>query len=211
MAAVDEHPGRRERKKLATRRAIASAAVRLAAERGPDAVTVDEISRAADVSPRTFFNYFPTKEDAVLGVDPDRAAEVRDRLLARPEDESPLDTLLATLTEASHTLTERAEEWTLRTRLVQEHPSLFPRYVAGFAALESELVAAVARRSGLDPATDLYPRLVVAAALAAMRVAVDHWQATRAVDPSASVEELLADAFGRLASGLTPPVPALAG
>lgn len=201
-------PGLRERKKLATRRALASAALRLAAERGPDAVTVDAISDAAGVSARTFFNYFASKEDAILGVDPVRTAEFRDRLVARPAGEAPLEALLATITEASATLADRAEEFSLRLRLVRDHPSLFPRYVAGFSAHERELVEAVAARSGLDPDADLYPTLAVTAALTAMRVAVHHWEAT---DRAASLEDVLADAFGHLARGLTPPVPALAG
>jgi AcrR family transcriptional regulator len=205
---VHEEPGRRERKKIATREALSAAALRLAAERGPDAVTVDEISRAADVSPRTFFNYFATKEDAILGVDPERAVEAAGRLASRPADEAPLDALLATLTEASRSLDERAEDWSLRMRLVREHPSLFPRYVAGFAAIERELVAAVAERCGLDPRTSVYPALVVAVGLTAMRVAVEHWQAT---DRSPSVQDLLADAFAHVAGGLTAPVPALHG
>lgn len=201
-----EEPGRRERKKIATREALSAAALRLAAERGPEAVTVDEISRAADVSPRTFFNYFATKEDAILGVDPERVADAAERLASRPADEAPLQALLATLTEASRTLGERADDWSLRMRLVRDHPSLFPRYVAGFAAMERTLVAAVADRCGLDPRVDVYPALVVAASLTTMRVAIEHWQAT---DRTASIQDLLAQAFDRLAEGLVAPVPAL--
>lgn len=66
----DAEPGLRERKRRATRRAIQQAALRIAIEDGLGAVTVDEISRRADVSPRTFFNYFPSKEQAILGDDP---------------------------------------------------------------------------------------------------------------------------------------------
>src|SRR5687768_8989636 len=57
--------GRRERKKLETRRALAHAALHLAAEKGPDQVTIEEIADAADVSVRTFFNYFSSKEEAI--------------------------------------------------------------------------------------------------------------------------------------------------
>ncbi|WP_288467829.1 TetR/AcrR family transcriptional regulator, partial [uncultured Curtobacterium sp.] len=66
----DAAPGLRERKRRATRFAIQQAALRIAIESGLAAVTVDEVSRRADVSPRTFFNYFPSKEQALLGDDP---------------------------------------------------------------------------------------------------------------------------------------------
>ncbi|MCU1513281.1 MAG: TetR family transcriptional regulator, partial [Microbacteriaceae bacterium] len=62
--------GLRERKRLATRRAIQAAAISLAQDKGTDRVTVDEISRIADISPRTFFNYFPSKEAALIGDTP---------------------------------------------------------------------------------------------------------------------------------------------
>ncbi len=64
--------GLRERKKLDSRRAIASVALDLAIERGPDEITVEDIAAAAHVSPRTVFNHFGTKDEAILGIDPER-------------------------------------------------------------------------------------------------------------------------------------------
>src|SRR3954447_18924190 len=81
-------PGLRERKKLATRAALADAAWRLSATHGVGAVTIDDIAQAADVSPRTFFNYFSSKEEAVLertaAMAPDRAAGIRNRPAGEP-------------------------------------------------------------------------------------------------------------------------------
>jgi AcrR family transcriptional regulator len=74
MSPKTEGPGLRERKRLATRRAIQHAVLTLSLERGMDKVTVDDISRVANVSPRTFFNYFPSKDAALVGDVPGLAA-----------------------------------------------------------------------------------------------------------------------------------------
>ena len=71
----------RERKKLATRRELRREALRMIAERGFSNVTVEEIAEAANVSPRTFFNYFPTKEAAIFGADPELAAATREAIV----------------------------------------------------------------------------------------------------------------------------------
>src|SRR4029450_4557104 len=84
-------PGRRERKKLATRQALQEAALRLVAERGLDRGTVGDISEAADVATRTFFNYFSSKEEALLGDAPQNLATVHRLVVERPAGESPLE------------------------------------------------------------------------------------------------------------------------
>jgi AcrR family transcriptional regulator len=194
--------GLRQRKKRTTRQALASAALRLAAERGPERVTVDAISQAAGVSPRTFFNYFATKEEAIVGADPEAGPELRARLEARPSDEAPLEALEKVLVAESEALEETMDEWAARIRLVREFPALFPVYVARFASVERVLVEAVAARTGLDADADLYPSIVVGAALTSMRHAVDHWQATGRATP---LPVLLDDAFRHLRHGCAPP------
>ncbi|MFC0040584.1 TetR/AcrR family transcriptional regulator [Actinomadura rayongensis] len=86
-------PGRRERKKAATRKAIADAALRLFLERGYDDVGIREIADAADVSTATLFKHFPSKEALVFDLDADREASLLDAVHQRPEDQSILAAL----------------------------------------------------------------------------------------------------------------------
>ncbi|GAB2864872.1 TetR/AcrR family transcriptional regulator [Actinoallomurus bryophytorum] len=85
--------GRRERKKAATRKAIADAALRLFLERGYDDVGIREIADAADVSTATLFKHFPSKEALVFDMDTDREASLRDAVQKRPEKQSILAAL----------------------------------------------------------------------------------------------------------------------
>jgi AcrR family transcriptional regulator len=200
---VSETTGLRERKKAQTRRALTAAAIRLSIERGsPDRVTIEEISEAADVSPRTFFNYFSSKEDAILGVDPEQRSALRAELELRTADETPVEALRAALLATAEDIDENAELWAQRLQLVREHPALSPGYVASFADFERGLVEAMAARLGMDPDTDLYPALVVSAALTVMRVTVKHWQAA---EDGVGLAELLDTAFDHLAAGLDRP------
>lgn len=192
------HPGRRDRKKLATREALRSAALKLMGERGFDHVTVEDIAEAVDVSTRTFFNYFSSKEEVIVGTNPQRAERLRTILAARPEDEAPLESLRAGLAELTTDLTESREDWALRSRVVRETPALLARQLAAFFTFERLLADVVASRTGTDAEQDLYPALTVSA----LRVAVTLW---RGDENSRPLPELVASAFDQLAAGL--PVP----
>jgi AcrR family transcriptional regulator len=95
----------RERKKLATRRTLRRVALDLVAERGFSQVTVEDIAAAADVSPRTFFNYFPSKEAALFGTDPDRVAALHERVLREAPGQPVLDALRVVLAAEARTVT----------------------------------------------------------------------------------------------------------
>jgi AcrR family transcriptional regulator len=196
--------GLRERKKSETRRAISAAALALAVEQGPGAVTVDDIAAAAGVSPRTVFNYFGTKEAAILGFDPDRRAALLERLKDRPAAEPPLTALREALRDGDDDGSGPAIAWRTRARVAREHPQLQAAYIASHTSVEDELTAALAERLGREPVVDPYPRLVVTAALNAMRVAVDAVLATGSTD-HAAFTTAIDDAFATLAAGLTEP------
>ena len=190
--------GLRERKKAETRRALSSAAVRLARELGPDGVTVEDIAEAAGVSPRTFFNYFSSKDDAILGISPSDPPEMLHDLLARPPDESPLESLRGMALAAASRLESTADEQIARYELTQEHPALAIRRAARFSEVERQLAEEIARRTGLDVDRDPFPSLVVAAAIAALRIAVGMWNETGRATPISTV---IGDNFDQLATG----------
>jgi AcrR family transcriptional regulator len=198
--------GRRDRKKHATRRALRNAALQLVAERGFANVTVEDIAEAADVATRTFFNYFPSKESAVIGADPDRVEQVRVSLLARPLRESPLRALGSVLVEYAARIDEEFDDlgegkgaWFQRFCAVREDPDLLGAYAAHMAEVERGLVVAMAERLGADPYHDPYPALVTATAFAAARVAALYWSANGGED---SLARLTGIAIDSLATGL---------
>lgn len=197
--------GRRERKKLGTRQALRRAALELVAERGLERVTVEEIAEAVDVSRRTFFNHFSCKEEAVVGPDPGRLDRLREALDARPDDEPPLAVLQAVLGQVAQALAQRQDEQLLQIRVARENPALLPRQLAAFAEFERVLMQDVAARTGTDPERDVYPTLVAAAAVAALRASLAVWRTTGA---RPGLEDLLSAAFAQLAAGLPPPAAA---
>lgn len=193
-----QESGLRERKKRDTYRSLSQAALELVEERGLDHVTVHDIAAAADVSVRTFFNYFSSKEEAVVGVEEGVLAEVVDDVRRRPPDEQPLDVLRAVLlTENDSTTIVR--RWQLRNDLVRRYPALLPRYLAGTVQVEEALAGAFAARAGVDAGTDPGPRIFVATALAALRAALAWWEES---DQSTSLASVIDVALGHLSPAL---------
>lgn len=193
--------GLRERKKAETRRALQDAAMRLALEVGPDKVTVDVVADAAGVSPRTFFNYFPSKDDAIIGMPSSDNSPLLADLHARPDGEPPLVALREAIRLGTARLRDDPDRWALRTQLVQRYPDLGARFAARMTELEQELAAEIARRTALDPTNDIYPAVVVGAVMASVRVAITLW---REHEP-APLQDLLEEVFRLLDGGLSCP------
>jgi AcrR family transcriptional regulator len=194
--------GLRERKKLATRLALHRAALQLVAERGIDGVSVDDIAERADVSPRTFFNYFPTKDDALIGLDPTYPVRLADAFSARPAGESPVQALRAVLRDQAAEMAEETELWPLRLRVIDAQPVLVAKLAAGFGDAERILAAAIAERTGTRVDVDVLPTLLAAVQGAVMRTALHRWFASGFAP---SLPDLVDEAWGAVTAGLPAP------
>ena len=159
--------GLRERKKQRTREQIIDAAMGLFAERGYQATTIADIATAADVAPRTFFSYFPSKEAVVFHtVDRDLdglASALRDRL----PDETAFDALRRWIDGMYDNWTAEEDEAVLRKRLCREDEGL-TNFQGGVMARIQELLLEAIARDLDEPQDSLRPRLVAAAAMAAL-------------------------------------------
>ena len=178
----DAEPGLRERKRRATRLAIQQAALRIAIEEGLAAVTVDEISRRADVSPRTFFNYFPNKEGAILGDDPTLPDDdaLQDFVAGGPTGDLLAD-LGALLVHSTRELIEERGLIEERQQVLRAAPELFSRRMESMKEFQAEIERAVVTRleaagSTTEPvALRRRARLASLVALATLRHAWWEW------------------------------------
>lgn len=177
-AGLPAEPGLRERKKRATRLALQRAALELVSEHGREAVTVEQIAAAADVSTRTFFNYFATKDDALAATDPELLDEVCAAVTARPPDESPLRALREVSLDRGRQIAADTGFWKLRGEVIRAHPDLAARLVGASVAADHRVARALADRMGVDPRRDPRPLLVASAVTVAKRTAVEIWLAT---------------------------------
>ena len=178
--------GLRERKRLATRHAIQLACLTLVEGSGLDKVTVEQISSRADVSPRTFFNYFPTKEAALVGDPPALPSEDElEGFVAAGTGEGILAGI-GVLLSRSAAASEDKDIVNLRRRLLSKYPHLFAMRMSAVHQLEDQLAAVVSRRLTIDDpvlAADAAAlagrsRLIALVALAALRHAWSKWAGT---------------------------------
>lgn len=204
---VVQPTGRRERKKLATRNALRAAALELSIEHGVDHVTVEQISDAADVSLRTFFNYFSSKEQAIVSGDSIAVEALLDALADRPDSEPLMDSVRHAVLVLAADIPGR--ERLERLRLVRRTPSLLPHQLAAYEAMERSIAEVIARRTGRDTAHDMYPALVSASVVAALRVAVQHWMMLDATAGPEALAALIDAALDQLSHGLSTPRSAL--
>lgn len=211
MTAHDEAAlGLRERKKRQTREALSLAAIRLTVERGWDAVTIEDIAAAANVSERTFRNYFSSKAEAFAARHLDRTLLIAEELRARPADEPLWEALTAVVLARYTPESESGGEGGVPRdgrgpeglRRVLGEPALQAEILRASAVAQEDLARAIAERTGTDLDRDVHPKLIAAAVNAATAVAVDH--CLRQTVPVA-IAPVLADALAQLARGLSVP------
>jgi AcrR family transcriptional regulator len=205
-AAGEPRASLRERKKLATRRSLRRHALDLVAEHGFANVTVEDIAEAADVSPRTFFNYFPSKEAVLFGADPDRAASLRDRLLRTAPGAPALDALRIVIAEDAQAAVDELRElggnpvdWLRRMKEARADPHLRAAHSAQMALVERAATEGLAQRLGADPDQDPYPGLLAAMGASAFRACISFWAGSGGTVP---LPQLIDLAFRALADGL---------
>lgn len=203
MTSLDlGEPGLRERKRLATRRAIQVAVLELLVERGLDGVTIEEISRMADISPRTFFNYFTSKEQAMLGDPPELPGQdVIDEFLHGRG--TVLDDLTIVLRHAGDRSVADAELMQLRHRLLKQFPELFAMRMVSMRAFEESVGRIVTARVARDDpalaadrdALEGRSRLITLVAFAALRHAWTCWATS---EPPSRLTDRLSESFAQL-------------
>ena len=192
MGGVSE--GRREQRKRETRAALHRAALEIVRDEGVSAATVDRIAERAGVSPRTFFNYFPTKEDALAGVDRQLPEQLAGSLLARPADEPLADGLRVVVLEQLRRVSRDRETWQMRAAVSRELPSISAAAMGNGAETARALTAAAYERSGTDPRVDPEPAVTTFIVLGAVRAAFWLYAAR---DFEGEIADLAAEALDR--------------
>ena len=193
--------GRRAQQKASTRAAITLAAQRLISIRGFDEVTVNDIAAEAAVSHRTFYRYFPSKEEAMLAGFRDFLNDFVALVAARPADEPPLDSLLHTLDTIANALPVDADEFQRIYDLIEGEPALGGVQHRLLVEAQDRLTALFAQRLGM-PAAALEPRLYAAAATASYQAALRTWVMLPREQRTMTIWALGREALERFAAGL---------
>jgi AcrR family transcriptional regulator len=184
---------RRERKKRQTRDALVRAALRLFDAKGYEHTAVREITDAVDVSERTFFRYFASKEDLAVSFIRDGSEAFVRELAVRPPDEEPLVALRNALAASLRAVTadegHPGEEsvYLLIVKLIESTPSLLAAHLRFMHDRDDELVRVLAAREGVDPVTDLRPRVAAVIFGGLVATATKQWR----TEGCGTVDEML--------------------
>ncbi|WP_245687367.1 TetR family transcriptional regulator [Streptacidiphilus griseoplanus] len=181
-AACEPVAGLRQRKKKRTRDDLVRAAHELFLLQGFGPTTVDEIAAAVDVSQRTFFRYFANKEEVALAVMGDAEDHFIQCLRDRPAEENPLQAMRAAIRETWQSLDIAGGNSVTAAleiiRLIESTPTLLAAHLRRLAEQERLVTGILAEREGVDPTTDLRPRVLAAVFGAVMHAAHEAWGST---------------------------------
>ena len=207
VSAAESH--RRERKKRQTRDALVHAALKLFVAKGYEHTAVREITDAVDVSERTFFRYFANKEDLAVSFVRDASDALIRELAVRPPEEEPFVALRnafhASLRAVTADDASPGEEslYLLVVKLIDATPSLLAAYLRYLHDRDDEIVRVLGEREGVDPVSDLRPRIAAVVFGGLVATATKQWR----TGGCGSVAEMLAAVDACLAQ----VGPALAG
>jgi AcrR family transcriptional regulator len=199
-APAAPRPGLRERKKARTRAAIREHALRLFREQGYAATTVDQIAEAADVSPSTFFRYFPTKEDVVLQDEFDVLAIAA--FEEQPPELSPVAAFRAAASQAFAALDQEDLAKLRETaQLTLTIPELRARAMDEFSRTIEVIAEAAARRSGRNP-SDFAVRILAGAIVGVVMAATMPWSDWAETPQDTDMLDRIDAALAQLEAGL---------
>ncbi len=209
------HSGLRERKKERVREQLMEAAFTLFESRGFDTTTIDDVVNSVEVSRRTFFRYFKSKEDVLLGWFANTDKDMRDALAARPLDEPPFQAMRRALTDVIQRYESNCGRMLALDCLIMSTPAVRARKQAMHAEWAELMAAVLAKRLDVDIEKDLRPRLVANVALSILASAIENWRATGARknlstmidDGFRFVEEGVCHATGAAAAAPEPKKP----
>jgi AcrR family transcriptional regulator len=188
--------GLRERKKLKTRWAIQEHALRLFAQQGYDATTIEQIAAAAEISPSTFFRYFPTKEDVVI--DDEYDPMLVGLVAAAPEDLGVIEALRLAVTRGLTEMPDQEKRKVLqRTQLQLSVPAVRARMLDNLVGTIAMLAGVIAHRSGRSP-DDREVRVMAGALVGAMIPAIFEWVES---DGELDLAALVGDALAQVGAG----------
>lgn len=184
--------GLRERKKERTREQLVEAALRLFTQRGYEETTIDEVVNAVEVSPRTFFRYFQSKEDVLVTWVDEFSDRVRHALAARPPDEEPYTALRNALTDAVAIYETKRTHFIAIERFIARTPAVRAQKLEKLGRCSQIMIDVLAQRLGVDAQRHLAPRLLANCAIGILGAAVNTWIAQGGKE---SLSEIVDHAF----------------
>ena len=211
MSETDaEVTSRRERKKLRTREALIDAAFELFQRKGFDATTVEEIAEAVDVSSRTFFRYFSSKEDVALTFQEEMRQAMTARLAARPADEPVVTALRHAIVEVVREHEEggsfsAGDRFLCMQEMMTASPAMLARSMEHAQRKHMELALMIADRMGADVIEDLRPHLVAGVVMCAFQSLADSWRTSPTKWGGRTLWQTADDAFRLLEEGINYP------